>query len=452
MLDTIYFADGRTRSFAYQEGHLASDCYLNGSMTCVDCHAPHTQRYRDVNAVPLPGRFSDGQCTSCHASKAEPLQRHTKHAPASAGSRCVACHMPYLQQPNVGRRIRYARSDHAIPIPRPLYDTRLGVETACQQCHRGRTAEQLQAQVTAWYGELKPHLAVVSGVLAADTLRDAAAAVRAVLSPVIRQPIADVTGLAILLQRFATPYGSTLDADAVAGLERLAETADPDVRALALATLHLGRGSDPKVRRFLTRQIRALGTSDAVIRDRWVWVLVVRGDGYLAGGDYRSALAAYGRAQELKAEDPTVLRRLGVAHMRLKDYAAAIEFFRRSLALRADQPQVQIELGFALLQLGDLDGSEAAFRAAIALSPQDPGGYANLALVQLRRGTVLPAIEALKQALDMDPGLAEAYFLLGRAYGTLGRFDEAEAALRHGLEFDPRNAAARQMLEAIPRR
>lgn len=452
LLDTIYFADGRTRSFAYQEGHLASDCYLNGSMTCVDCHAPHTQRYRDVNAVPLPGRFSDGQCTSCHASKAERVERHTKHPAASAGSRCVACHMPYLQQPNVGRQIRYARSDHAIPIPRPLYDTRLGVETACAQCHRGRTPEQLQSQVTDWYGELKPHLAVVSGVLAADSLRDAVAAARAILSPMPRQPIADVTGLALLLQRYAAPYGSTLDAAAVAGLERLAESADPDVRALALATLHLDKGSDPKVRRFLVNQIKALGANDAAVRDRWVWVLVVRGDGYLAGGDYQSALAAYRRAGELKAQDPTVLRRLGVAHMRLKDYAAAIEHFKRSLTLRADQPQVQIELGFALMQLGDLEGAEVAYRAAIALSPQDAGGYANLALVYLRRGTLPAAIDALKQALTMDPGLAEAYFLLGRAYGTQGRFDEAETALRQGLEFDPRNAAARQMLEALPRR
>src|SRR5205807_1686138 len=57
LLDSVYFADGRTRAFAYQEGHLSSDCYLNGSMTCVDCHDPHTQHYRDVNRSPLPGRL-----------------------------------------------------------------------------------------------------------------------------------------------------------------------------------------------------------------------------------------------------------------------------------------------------------------------------------------------------------------------------------------------------------
>ena len=183
LLDTIYHADGRTRSFGYQEGHLASDCYLNGSMTCVDCHDPHSQRYRDVNGSPLSGRFDDGQCLGCHASKAESPERHTHHPAASIGSRCVSCHMPYLQQPNVGRRIRYARSDHAIAIPRPVFDSQVGIEGACRQCHQDQSVEQLDTQVRTWYGELKPHPPAVSAAVAARSLSDPEAAARVILSP-----------------------------------------------------------------------------------------------------------------------------------------------------------------------------------------------------------------------------------------------------------------------------
>src|SRR6266566_2450089 len=104
--------DGRVRTFAYQETQAYSDCYRNGSMKCVDCHDPHSQGYRDVSGMPLPDRFSDAQCTSCHASKAEHPEAHTHHRAGSAGGRCVACHMPYLQEPEVGHAIRYARSDH----------------------------------------------------------------------------------------------------------------------------------------------------------------------------------------------------------------------------------------------------------------------------------------------------------------------------------------------------
>ncbi|MGH7481235.1 MAG: hypothetical protein ACRELV_03710, partial [Longimicrobiales bacterium] len=75
--DEALYPDGRIRTFAYQANHLYSDCYLNGSMTCVDCHDPHSQEYRDVNGRPLASRFSNGQCLGCHPSKAEPFERHT---------------------------------------------------------------------------------------------------------------------------------------------------------------------------------------------------------------------------------------------------------------------------------------------------------------------------------------------------------------------------------------
>ena len=69
--DQPYAPDGRVRSFAYQANHLASACYLLGPMDCVSCHEPHGQGYWDIDRVPLPDPFSDGQCTSCHPSKLE---------------------------------------------------------------------------------------------------------------------------------------------------------------------------------------------------------------------------------------------------------------------------------------------------------------------------------------------------------------------------------------------
>ena len=454
LVDTLYFPDGRTRAFAYQEGHLSSDCYLNGSMTCTDCHDPHTQRYRDLNGAPLQGRFDNGQCLDCHASKAEPLARHTHHRAASLGSRCVSCHMPYLQEPSVGHQIRYARSDHTIPIPRPLYDTRLGVENACQQCHGDQTAQRLEAQVTTWYGELKPHAAPVAALLAADSVSDAATAARMILSATDAppHPMAEFAGLAAVMRRYAGPDMSALDRETIDRLKRLAKSADPDVQALALATLHLARGADPKIRRFLARQLRALGPRDNAIRNRWVSILEVRGGAYLASDDYRSALAAYRKAQELKPGDPAVSRSLGVAYTRLGDYTRAIEQFRRSLELSANQPQVLVELGFALMQHGDLDGAMAAYRQAIAVNPWEPAGYANLGLAYLRRGAVQPAIDALEHAVALDPGLADAHFALASAYAQLSQFKRAATALGRGLEFDPQNTTARRMLEAFRNR
>jgi tetratricopeptide (TPR) repeat protein len=428
VLDTMYHPDGRTRVFGYQEGHLASDCYLNGSMTCVDCHDPHSQRYRDVNGTPLGGRVDNGQCTGCHPSKAEPLERHTHHRATSPGSRCVLCHMPYLQQPNVGRRIRYARSDHAIPIPRPLYDAALGIENACSQCHRNVTVQQLEEQVAEWYGEIKPHPRAEN------------------------HPWAEFVSLVDVVLRGARPDVATLDRDTRDLLERHAASADPDLQAVALATLHLTRGTDRAVRRFLVRRLRALGGDHHAVRDRWAWVLNVKGDEYLASGDYESALAAYRKMEELKPGDPKALHSLGTAYTRLRDYPQAVEHLRRSLPdAPDDEPEVQVELGFALMQQGDLDGATAAFRRAIAANPWDPAGHANLGVAELRRGAVRPAIEALERAVELDPSLAVAQFVLADAYARDGQRPQAITALERGMEFDPRNTQARRMLEALRR-
>lgn len=451
LLDTIYFADGRTRVFAYQEGHLSSDCYLNGSMTCVDCHDPHAQTYRNLNGSPLPGRFDDGQCLDCHASKAQPLERHTRHQPASRGSRCVSCHMPYLQESSVGRRIPYARSDHTIAIPRPAYDTRLGVENACRQCHPDRTAQQLEAQVTAWYGELKPHPTAVAALLAADGASDAASAARTILAATDHHPMAEIAGLAQLTRRFTSPDLLALDEESIERLELLAQSSDPDVQALALATLHLLRGNDPKVRRFLANALRALGARDGAIRNRWAWILRVRGDASLTSGDYEGALAAYRKAQELKPADPAVWRSLGVGYTRLRDYPRAIEQFRRSLVLGPSQPQVMVELGFALMQQGALDSATAAYLQAIAINPWEPAAYANLGIAYLRSGAVQPAVEALEKAVQLNPGLSDAQFALASAYVQLGERARAADALERGLQFDPHNSNARRMLEAVRR-
>ena len=161
--DDPYLADGRVRTFAYQGTHLSSSCYIDGAMSCVSCHEPHGQGYWDVNRKPLASEVDDGQCTSCHGAKLEDPEAHTGH-PASAEVTCVACHMPYLQHPEVGDEIPFARSDHTIPLPRPALDARLGLVSACRSCHQDRSEIRLQAETEAIWGELKPHDPLVRGL------------------------------------------------------------------------------------------------------------------------------------------------------------------------------------------------------------------------------------------------------------------------------------------------
>ncbi|MGH2567862.1 MAG: multiheme c-type cytochrome, partial [Bacteroidota bacterium] len=231
--DKPYLPDGRVRTFAYQETHLFSDCYLNGSMTCVSCHDPHSQGYRDINKRPLAGRFDDGQCIGCHASKADNTQRHTYHTPESEGSRCVACHMPYMQHPEVGNKLRFARSDHTIAIPRPLFDASWDLENACQQCHQHYAVQALEDTVKQWYGTIKPHKPIVDGLVRVQTVRERREAARLLVRTDAGHPMAQFMGLSYLLEKFLTPDMPDIEPEILDSLKALSLSSDLDLQALA---------------------------------------------------------------------------------------------------------------------------------------------------------------------------------------------------------------------------
>ncbi|HET7566086.1 MAG TPA: tetratricopeptide repeat protein, partial [Gemmatimonadaceae bacterium] len=354
--------DGRVRTFAYQQNQLYSACYRNGSMTCTSCHDPHSQQYRDVNGTPLQGRYDDRQCTSCHASKAEPIEAHTHHPAASPGSRCVSCHMPYLQHPEVGTALRFARSDHTIPIPRPAFDARLGVQNACSSCHADRSVESLAAQVKQWYGELKPHPAIVAGLVQAQREADPERIAALVLQPASDDAIAQFGGLSHYVERVLRPDMPSLPASVLERLEALAESPDIDIRSLALASLHYARGEDPEVRDFLRAQLDSLGAEDEAVRRRWVVVLGYLGDRSRVGGDPASAITAYRKALEILPDDPRVLANLGLAYSAAGDAANAVQSLRRSIGIEPVQPVTLVNLGNALGARGDLAGAAGAYQ------------------------------------------------------------------------------------------
>ena len=449
--DAAHFPDGRVRTFAYQEGHLYSDCYVSGGMTCTSCHDPHSQRYRDVTGAPLAGRFDDRQCTGCHASKADSARAHTRHRAGSPGGRCVSCHMPYLQEPEVGTAVRYARSDHSIPIPRPAFDSSLGVLSACRGCHSDRSESALDALVREWYGELKPHPRAVSAVTRAVTVASAAEAGRLVLVPEERHTAALFAGMSAFLDRFLTPDMSALDGDVTSRLRELAHHRDLDVRALALASLHYSRGNEPAERDFLARELRAMGSTEDAVRARWAVTLGYLADRLRASGNAPAAIGVYRKAEEVEPGNSGVALNLGLTYAEAGDPVTAIGQYERSLSLAPAQPLTLVNLGIAKGDRGDVAGAMEAYRRALALDPREPLAHYNLGAAYLRERVADSAAAHFARALETDPSIAPARFYLARILASRG---DAAAALRHieaGLEFDPRNADAIAMRDALRR-
>jgi tetratricopeptide (TPR) repeat protein len=443
------FADGRTRTFAYQQGHLWSDCFISGSMTCVDCHDPHAQNYRDSNYEPLGSPFDDGQCISCHPSKAVDTARHTHHSPSSTGSRCVSCHMPYIQQPDVGDALRYARSDHTIPVPRPAADEALGIRNACQTCHTDRDAASLERQATEWWGSLKPRPPGVDALLrvqAGDTgaLDDALDAVSTG-----RHRPALAMALGLLVTGRLRPGMPDLD-DATNGhLRAAASSDDPDIAALGLAGLHLARGDQDATRRLLTDRLASLGDMERAVRSRWTIILGSVADNLRATDQLADAIAVYGKALEIDPDNAAVLLRRGLALAAAGDTRSAEADYLRSIQLDSLDTLPWVNLGIARAAQGDGAGAIAAYRSASRIDPRDPMPWFNMGNVYLRANRYVDAIDAYRRAVEFAPGLAAAHFNLARALIAADRLDEAGDALRAGLEFEPGNEAARQTIARI---
>ena len=443
--DTALLPDGRTRTFAYQEGHLYSACYLKGGMTCTSCHDPHSQHYRDAFGTPLADRFDDRQCTACHASKAENPTLHTKHAPASAGSRCTSCHMPYLQQPEIGHAIRYARADHSIPIPRPAFDAAEGVVSACKTCHADREESALDAQVRAWYGAPAPHEAAVAGLTRAATAKTRAEAAGLLLDTTSGHASAVAAGLARFVEKWLTADASDLEPGIEDRLRALSRSSDIDVSAGALAALHFARGEDAGTRRFLAERLRSLGADDSAVRARWALVLGYLADKALGSGDASAAVTTYRKAVEVTPNAPRFYQNLGLAQAQAGDLQGAVASYQRSLALDASQPLVLVNMGIALEAAGDAQGAEAAYRRAVALDPNEPLAWFDLGNVHLKKGDAASAIPEYERAAALDPSLAKAHFYLADAYARTGELRRALDEVKRGLEFDAGNAEAKSV-------
>lgn len=432
--------DGRTRTFAYQQGHYYSDCYLTGRMSCVDCHEPHGQGYRDINGRPLADRFDDAQCTDCHPAKADSVPAHTKHAVDSRGSRCVACHMPYVQEPAVGNQIRYTRSDHTISVPRPEVDQRLGVVNACLTCHQDRGADQLAQDTRRLWGELKP-LRPIVGALVEDPSLDRLEQI--LLEADTTHPFAYFDALGRYFARMPGPDGRTLPRRLSALLERLARSRDDDHTAIALAILHYDAGRDARTRARLAQHIGALGERDLRVRRRWAIALGHRADELRATNRLPDALIVYGKAVELLPNDAAFLQALGVARLDSGDAIGASEVLRAAVTAEPRNSLALVNYGRARGAAGDEAGAQAAYLRATEINPFDALAFFNLGNTYMRQQNRTAAGQAYDRAIELDVSLAPAHFNRARVYLFENKHPEALRALRAGLIFDPQNQDAR---------
>ncbi len=146
-----FFKDGRFRETTFiGEAFMRSACFRRGTAQCASCHNPHPPDAIENRTSLKFALQPDQMCLQCHPATSASASGHTRHAPDSPGSRCVACHMPPIMNSLLFR----ARSHQIDDIPRADTTMRFGQKespNACLVCHSEKDTAWLARQLEDWH-------------------------------------------------------------------------------------------------------------------------------------------------------------------------------------------------------------------------------------------------------------------------------------------------------------
>ena len=228
----------------------------------------------------------------------------------------------------------------------------------------------------------------------------------------------------------------------------MATNPDRHLRALSLASLHWVQGDDPVVRAALVAALTS-AESDEALRGRWMLALGFMGDRHRDRGEVDRAIVAYGKALELRPNDPRVLGARAQLYSTAGDFAGAIRDLQQSLAQKPDQPLAWVNLGIARAASGDVLGARDAYREALQLNASEALAHFNLGNTYRQAEDLERALDSYLRAVAADPGLGVAHFEISRLYILLDRLPEALPFARRAVEFRPEHGGSRDMLRDI---
>jgi len=419
----LYQPDGQMLDEVYNYGSFKQSKIFAAGVTCSDCHDPHSAKLR---------RSGNQVCLQCHAKSYEQASHH-HHQGVEPAPTCVSCHMPARTFMVVDRR-----HDHSFRVPRPDLTAKLGVNNACNDCHKDMSAKWAEAAIADWFGPDRKGFQTYADAFHAawHGKPDAASLLAAVASDGDAPAFARAGALEELI---AYPSASTL------ALVRKA-LADPDPM----------------------ERIAALDHLDAVpLAQLWPIVSPLLNDpvrgvrikaGFLLGGIPSQDLSADDRArlkraeqefvtaQGLNADRPEGRALLARFYARIGRMAEAEAEYQAALRLSPHFAPAAVNLADLYRQLGRDADAEAVLRKALKASPQDGGLHHALGLTLVRLKRQDEAIEELRLAAELESGRPRYAYVYAIGLESIGRRGEAIAVLEANVV---RHPGDRESLRAL---
>jgi predicted CXXCH cytochrome family protein len=144
--DFYYWQDGTAHKNRMQGNDYVQSVMYHRGIRCFDCHQVHSNE-NPSNLMATGNEL----CLGCHdATNPSGLRgtvsEHTHHGANSAGSQCVACHMPQIEQTVSDSFV----SSHTFRFISPKETEQFGIPNPCTSCHKDKSNDWALAQLKSW--------------------------------------------------------------------------------------------------------------------------------------------------------------------------------------------------------------------------------------------------------------------------------------------------------------
>jgi predicted CXXCH cytochrome family protein len=420
-----FWPDGRPNRFNRPQALTLSGCFKAGAVTCTSCHVAHGSRNEHSLKVNIyQGRNGDALCTQCHTEPKDRrpsgtqairasftgagLQAHTFHAPESAGSRCINCHMS-----DVNWRLLIRRRDHTFQAPVPENTAQFGVPNACTTCHDNRSPEWAAKQMTEWWGDGERRAKASS---LADTMYRAGSGDATTLPALARLAVDRSQGLLVRASaaEFIARLVSEGRSDGASRSGSLQTQTSFDVRSGGGSNARSERPPSPR----LNDRRKPAEVTPAIV------------NALIGAADDPEPIV---RAAALKALGTIGDREraLGPVLARLVD---------RTRVVRARAAEVLVSFGIVELPApaGEvLKKAQDEYVLSLDMFPDVASNHASKGWLEAERGNVMVARDALNKATDVEPNYAFPWVVKGVLLAREGKFAEAVEMWKKARSIEP---------------
>jgi predicted CXXCH cytochrome family protein len=145
--DFYFFPDGSAHKNRMQGNDFVQSVMYTRGITCASCHDIHGTEHNAELRQPAAT-----VCLQCHGAgspngpRAKTIEQHTHHRTGSAGSQCIACHMPKIAQEIGDVMVR----SHTFKFIPPSATETLKIPNACTGCHTDKSNAWASETLRSW--------------------------------------------------------------------------------------------------------------------------------------------------------------------------------------------------------------------------------------------------------------------------------------------------------------